>query len=201
MTVSQLVLASKSEARRNLLEAAGVAVEAIAANIDEAAISEAMQSDGASPRDIADALAEAKARKISGKMRGKLVLGADQLLVDAQGAIYEKPASPEAAIAQLTRLSGSEHQLISAAVIARDGVPIWRQVEIAKMTMRKLSPAFIADYVAQEWDDIQHCVGCYQIEARGAQLFSVIKGDNFTIQGLPLLPLLGYLREQGLLPV
>ena len=183
-----------------MLRAAGVEVEAHAPLVDEDSIKEAMIGDGAKPRDIADALADAKARKISRKFPGRLVLGCDQILVTGDGEILDKPESPEIAVQHLTLLSGKTHRLISAAVICENGEPVWRIADTAQMTMRPLSETFIADYVARYWDHIQYCVGCYRIEAEGAQLFTSVSGSQFTVIGLPLLPVLDYLRVRGLLP-
>lgn len=184
-----------------MLRAAGVEVEAHPALVDEAAIKDSMIADGAKARDIADALAEAKARKVSRKCSGALVLGCDQILVTADGQIFDKPETAEEAQAHLERLSGKTHKLISAAVICENGEPIWRIVDTASLTMRSLSSAFIDQYVAEYWEQLRHCVGCYRIEAEGAQLFSSISGSQFTIIGLPLLPVLDYLRLRGLLPI
>jgi septum formation protein len=194
-----LILASQSTGRIAMLRAAGVEVEAHPALVDEASIKTALMADGAKPRAIADALAEAKARKVSGKFPAALVLGCDQILVTADGQLLDKPESPEEAKAHLAMLSGQPHRLISAAVIYEAGVPVWRIVDSAQMTMRVLSAEFIAHYVEQYWEHIRHSVGCYRIEAEGAQLFAGISGSQFTIIGLPLLPVLDYLRIRGLL--
>lgn len=194
-----MILASQSAGRIAMLRAAGVEVEAHAPLVDEDNIKQAMAAEGAKPRDIADALAEAKARKVSRKFPTALVLGCDQILVTADGRLLDKPEDPEKAKAQLTMLSGATHRLISAAVICENGEPVWRIIDTAQMTMRPLSAAFIEDYVAHYWDHIRHSVGCYRIEAEGAQLFSSVSGSQFTIIGLPLLPVLDYLRIRGLL--
>jgi septum formation protein len=183
-----------------MLRAAGVEVEAHAALVDEESIKQAMVAEGAKPRDIADALAEAKARKVSRKFPTSLVLGCDQILVTADGQLLDKPDDPEKAKAQLVMLSGTTHRLISAAVICENGEPVWRVIDTAQMAMRSLTAVFIEHYVAQYWEPIRHCVGCYRIEAEGAQLFSSVSGSQFTIIGLPLLPVLDYLRIRGLLP-
>lgn len=182
-----------------MLRAAGVEVEAHAPLVDEDSIKQAMAADGAKPRDIADALAEAKARKLSRKFPIDLVLGCDQILVTAEGELLDKPGDAETAKAHLAMLSGKSHRLISAAVICENGEPVWRIVDAAQMNMRVLSDAFIDDYVTQHWAHIRHCVGCYRIEAEGAQLFANVSGSQFTIIGLPLLPVLDYLRIRGLL--
>ena len=182
-----------------MLRAAGIEVEPQPPLVDEDSIKSAMQAEGAKARDIADALAEAKARKVSRKFPTVLVLGCDQILVTADGGLLDKPESRETAKAQLAMLSGQTHRLISAAVICENSEPVWRIVDTATMKMRALSSAFIEDYVAICWEDIRHSVGCYQIEAEGAQLFASVSGSQFTIIGLPLLPVLDYLRIRGLL--
>lgn len=195
--MTRLILASTSSARKLILEQAGLSFDTIAPRVDEDALKQALLlSDANRPRDMADALAEAKAVKLSVKFPEALVIGADQMLALEDGTMLDKPDSPETAKAQLTLMSGSHHRLFSAAVIAQDGVPAWRHVGIVRMSVRPLSPAFINDYVDRNWDAIRYCVGCYQIESEGAQLFSRIEGDHFDIMGLPLLPLLAFLRER-----
>lgn len=183
-----------------MLRAAGVAVEPMVAYVDEDSIKQGLSSEGAKARDIADALAEAKALKISRKYPTDLVLGCDTVVVTANGILLDKPESPDDAKAHLSMLSGTTHRLISAAVIAETGAPVWRIVDSAQLTIRTLSPAYIDDYVARYWEHIRHSVGCYRIEAEGAQLFSNISGSQFTIIGMPLLPILDYLRNRGILP-
>lgn len=195
-----LVLASQSAGRKAMLEAAGVPFEALAAHVDEAAIKEALAAEGQSPRNIADALAEAKALKLSSRIPGALVLGSDQLLALEDGPLFDKPGTPEEAKAHLRAFSGNVHRLFCAAVIAENGRPVWRHVSVVKMHVRPLSDRFIADYVTDQWERIRWTVGCYEIEGRGAQLFDRIEGDPFTIIGLPLVPVLGYLRTRGVLP-
>ena len=192
-----LVLASTSSSRRALLEAAGVAHEALSPNVDEASVKQSMA--GAKPRDLADALAEMKAIKISRRVPGALVLGGDQVLVTDDGVLLDKPASRGDAEAQLRMLSGRRHRLIAAAVVAEQGRPVWRAVEEVTLTMRVLGDAFITDYLESEWPAIAGCVGCYRIEGQGIQLFSRIEGSHFAILGLPMLALLGYLRDRGML--
>lgn len=182
-----------------MLNAAGVALEAVPALVDEQSIKASLAQAGAKPRDIADALAEAKARKLSRKMPTDMVLGCDQICVGPDGYIYDKPETPNDARAHLAQLSGKVHRLISAAVICEQGEPVWRIIDTAQLTMRSLSPQFIDNYVDRYWDEIRHCVGCYRIEAEGTQLFASVSGSQFTIIGLPLLPLLDYLRVRGLL--
>jgi septum formation protein len=195
-----LVLASQSAGRIAMLSAAGVSVQAVPALVDEQSIKTSLSEAGAKPRDIADALAEAKARKISRKMPTAMVLGCDQICVGPDGYIFDKPETPDDARVHLARLSGKVHWLISAAVICEQGEPVWRVIDTAQLTMRNLSPQFIDNYVETYWNEIRHCVGCYRIEAEGAQLFVSVSGSQFTIIGMPLLPLLDYLRLRGLLP-
>jgi septum formation protein len=197
--VTQLILASTSSARRAMLMRAAVACDVMAPMVDEEAIKNGLLQQGLNGRDIADALAEAKAVKLSAKHPATLVIGADQTLELDNGQLLDKPESPEQAVAQLTRMAGKTHKLLSAAVIAERGEPVWRFVSTSRMLMRPLSAGFIADYVEEHWEDIRHCVGCYQIEGAGAQLFSHIKGTHYDIMGLPLLPLLGFLRERGVI--
>lgn len=195
-----LILASKSKARRAMLAAAGVVIESLAPNVDEEALKAGLQADGVTARNLADALAEAKAVRLSRRIGPALVLGGDQVLALEDGSMLDKPTDQDDAKALLRQLSGKKHKLFSAAVIADQGSPVWRQIDIATLTMRSLSDAFIDSYVAAEWNNIRHCVGCYEIEGRGAQLFSDIKGSQFTIMGLPLLHLLDYLRVRGVMP-
>ena len=194
-----LLLASASETRAAMLHAAGLAPQILPARIDEEAIRAALQAEGATPRDLADALAEMKARKLSDKHPGALVLGADQVL-ELKGEVFAKPETPDAARAQLRALSGKTHRLLSAAVIYRAAKPEWRHVGEARLTMHDLSDSFIDAYVARNWDSIRHSVGCYQIEKEGVCLMSRVEGDHFTILGLPLIPLLSWLRLRGEMP-
>ncbi len=191
-----ITLASHSAARAAMLTAAGVSFIASAANVDEEAITAGLAAEGASAARVADALAEVKAVKVSRRVPG-LVLGADSIVVPADGRFLAKPGSREGAAAQLRGLSGTTHQLMSAAVIAEGGVAVWRATDSARLTMRELSDAFIADYLDHADPGIIHCVGSYHIEGIGAQLFTRIDGDQFTIRGLPLLAVLDYLRLRG----
>lgn len=193
-----LILASASTARAALLEAAGVEIAVEPARIDEAAVKAAMASEAAPPRDLADTLAELKACRISLRRPGALVLGADQVLV-AEGRVLDKPADMEEAAAQLRLLRGKTHLLLSAAVIARDGAPIWRHVGQARLAMRPFTDAFLARYLDEAGAEILSTVGCYQLEGIGSQLFARVDGDYFTVLGLPLLEVLGFLRAQGVL--
>ncbi|MEY3268401.1 MAG: hypothetical protein RL480_1161 [Pseudomonadota bacterium] len=192
-----IVLASQSAARRAMLTAAGVAHEALPAHVDEDGVTAGLQAEGASPEHIADALAELKAVKISRSLPGVLVLGADSVVVTADGALIAKPETRPRAEAQLRQLAGTTHRLISAAVIAENGTPVWRAGGAARLTMRALSEGFISRYLDAEGDAVLGCVGCYRIEGLGAQLFSRIDGDQFIIRGLPLLAVLDYLRVRA----
>ena len=196
--MTDLILASASTARAGMLSAAGVAIETRPARIDEEAIKAAMLSEGAPPRDIADKLAELKALRISGRTPGQMVLGADQVLVH-DGALYSKAEDMDQARAQLIRLRGTRHQLLSAAVIALDGEPIWRHVGQVRLTMRPFSDEFLDDYLERFGELALGSVGCYHLEGLGAQLFSRVEGDYFTVLGLPLLEVLGFLRARGIL--
>jgi septum formation protein len=195
-----LILASQSVARRQMLDAADVPCEAMAAGVDEESAKAAFQAQGLSARDLADALAELKATKLSIRRPGDLILGCDQTLVLEDGTLFDKAVDRANLADQLRILSGKTHSLYSAAVIVENGQAVWRHVDRAKMVMRTLSDAFINDYVASEDDGILGCVGGYRIEGRGAQLFSRIEGSLFTVRGLPLLQLLDYLRVRGVMP-
>ncbi len=194
----ELVLASQSASRRAMLEAAGVPFTAVAARVDEDAAKASLAH--LSSRDLADALAELKALKIARQVSGALVLGSDSLVALADGTRLDKPETREEAADHLARMSGGIHDLYSAAVIAENGDPVWRHVDRARLHVRPLSPAFIDAYLDREWPAISGCVGCFRIEGPGVQLFSRIEGSHFTVLGLPLLPVLGYLRERGVMP-
>ena len=191
-----LLLASASTIRLQLLRNAGIEATAQPARIDEDSIRLALQAEAAKPRDIADALAEMKARKLADKHTSALVLGCDQILA-FQGQVYGKPETPTEARAQLGAFRGQTHQLISALVLYDEGKPIWRHISEASLTMRPVSDAYLDDYISRNWPALQHSVGGYKLEEEGVRLFSQINGDYFTILGLPLLPLIGYLGTRG----
>lgn len=195
----RIILASQSSARRAMLTAAGVAFDAVSAAVDEDSAKAALLSEGLAARDMADALAEMKAIKVSSGDGQALVLGCDSVVALEDGAMLDKPRDRAEAAVHLRRLSGKRHELVSAAVIAEGGRPVWRVVDRAKMHVRPLSDAFIEQYLDLEWPDIAGCVGCYRIEGLGAQLFSRIEGSHFTVLGLPLLPVLDYLRVRRVL--
>ncbi len=195
-----LILASESASRAAMLRAAGVPFEARAARVDEAAVTAALRAEGARVRDVADRLAELKAVKVSLRAPGRYVLGGDQMLEMEPGVWLDKPGDRQGLRAQLCALRGKTHRLVCAAVIARDGVPLWRHVEAARMTVRAFSDAWAEDYVAAAGDAVFGCVGGYHVEGRGVQLFEKIEGDQFVVRGLPLVAVLGWLREAGVLP-
>lgn len=190
-----LILASTSVARRRMLEAAGVRFEACAAAIDEEAVK--AELDDLDPNALAQALAERKALSIA---QDALVLGSDQTLERDDGSRLGKPASREDAFAQLQSLSGRTHRLHSAAAIAERGTIVWRCTESVELEVRPLSDEFLRDYLDAEYEQVRWGVGGYRIEGPGVQLFDRIDGSHFAILGLPLLPLLAYLRERGALP-
>lgn len=193
-----LILASSSSVRLKLLQSAGIQVSAHPARIDEDAIRRSLQAGLAKPDDIADTLAELKARKLAEKNPASLVLGCDQVLAIGS-EILNKPETVEEAESQISRLQGQTHQLLSAVVLYDDNKPIWRHMGVARMTMRTLSQDYLTAYLSRNWPDIATSVGGYKLESEGVRLFSRIEGDYFTILGLPLLPLLGYLGDRGFL--
>ncbi|MCB9948581.1 MAG: Maf family protein [Rhodospirillaceae bacterium] len=196
--MTPLVLASASRVRLHLLASAGVDVIADAATVDEDEVKRALKAEGADTARAAETLAELKALRISARRPGSYVLGADQMLV-CEGAWFDKPPDLPAACSQLLSLKGRMHELVCGAVIVRDGVRVWHTVDRARLTMRDFSDAFLEDYLSSVGEDALRSVGGYQLEGRGAQLFARVDGDFFTVLGLPLLPVLGYLRQAGLL--
>jgi nucleoside triphosphate pyrophosphatase len=192
-----LVLASKSAARRAVLEGAGVLFEAVGSGVDEDAAKVELAARRATPRQVAEALAEDKALAVS-VGRPELVVGADQTL-EFQGQLYDKVETLEAAAERLTTLRGKPHQLHSAVVVAQGGAVVWRETQSATLRMRDFSDGFLDDYLAAEGEAALGSVGCYRLEGLGVQLFSKIEGDYFTILGLPMMGLLDLLRRRGVL--
>lgn len=194
----KLLLASRSEARRHMLEAAGVPFETAATSLDEEEAKAGLAAAGFEPRDLAEMLAEMKAKSVAAP-GDALVLGADQVLETEEGAMLGKPSSRDEALAQLRALGGRRHFLHSAAVLVERGERAWGCTETAALTVRPLGEAFLRDYLDREYEAIRWSVGGYRVEGPGVQLFEEIRGSHFAILGLPLLPLLAFLRERGLL--
>ncbi|WP_424178046.1 Maf family protein [Yoonia sp. TsM2_T14_4] len=194
----KIILASGSAIRAELLRKADVAFTVQIARIDEDAVRASLQADNASPRDIADTLAELKAQKVASKHPDTLVIGCDQILALDQD-ILTKPDTKAQALDQLRTLRGRKHQLLSAAVIYGDGKPLWRHVGTVRLHMRDASDDYLAAYVDRNWDSIRHAVGAYKLEEEGVRLFTRIEGDYFNVLGLPLLELLSYLTFRGTL--
>jgi septum formation protein len=196
-----IILASQSAARSAMLAAAGVAHSIAPAHVDEAALTAGLLAEGQTARNICDALAEAKAIKLSRRSPGAIIIGADQVGAMADGSLIGKPESPEQLADRLAHMSGTSHRLFTAVVLAQGGIPIWRHIDVVTLHVRALSAHYIQDYVARYWDDVRHCAGGYRFEAEGAQLFSSIDGSHFSVLGLPLLPVLAQLRVLGVLPL
>ncbi len=194
-----LVLASASAARRAVLAAAGLSFAAEAAAVDEAAIKESARAEGLSAAEAATVLAEAKARRVARRAGdGALVIGADQILV-CGGRWFDKPADAAAARAQLLSLRGETHELATALVCWRGGERVWGHVETPRLTMRAFSDAFLDAYLKAEGEAVLSSVGAYRLEGLGAHLFAAVRGEHAAVLGLPLLPLLGFLRGHGVL--
>jgi len=199
MTGPQIILASGSSSRRTMLAAAGIDFSTVVPDLDEDALRAMMPPETASDgRAVAEQLAERKALAVGERHPQALVLGCDQVLV-CDGTLFTKAMDADEAGRALRALRGRGHQLISTAVIVKDHEPIWRCTDVATLTMRDFSEAFLEEYLSEEIPDILGSVGCYRIEGRGAQLFARVDGDQFTIRGLPLIPLLAELRARGAL--
>lgn len=194
----KIILASGSAIRAQLLRNADVDFTVQVSRIDEDAVRMSLQSENASPRDIADTLAELKAQKVAAKHPDALVIGCDQILA-LDHDIFTKPDTKAQAVDQLRALRGRKHQLLSAAVIYGEGKPLWRHVGTVRLHMRDASDDYLAAYVDRNWDSIRHAVGSYKLEEEGVRLFTRIEGDYFNVLGLPLLELLSYLTLRGTL--
>jgi len=192
----KIILASRSEIRKTLLENAGLEFEVLPARVDESSVRDGMIAEAAPPRDIADMLAELKSTKQSAKHLEALVIGCDQVL-SFEGTLLSKPGTPKDALDQLCAMRGKRHELLSAAVISEEGKPVWRQVGVVRMMMHDVSDTYLDGYVDRNWDSIRHSVGAYKLEEEGVRLFSQIHGDYFHVLGLPLLELLSYLGLRG----
>lgn len=193
-----IILASGSGVRRSMLEAAGLSFEVEVARVDEEAAKAKLRADGLPPREQAEALAELKALAVS-RTRTALVIGADQMLA-IEGDTLDKPRSLDEARGHLRRLRGRTHMLLCAAVVARRGQVIWRHTETPRLAMRAFSDDFLEAYLVRAGAPVLSSVGAYQLEGLGAQLFERVEGDYFSVLGLPLLPLLDFLRTQGVVP-
>ena len=193
---NRLILASASASRAQLLAAAGVAATVEASGIDESPIKPRVRARGGSAIDGAQALAEAKAQAVAVRHPGAVVIGADQILVFGN-EWFDKPADLAAARDQLRALRGQTHMLATAVCAVRDGICLWRAASTPRLTMRRFGDGFLDSYLAREGDAVLGSVGAYQLEGSGVQLFARIDGDYFAILGLPLLELLGFLRECG----
>ena len=196
--MNRLILASSSKARQQMLQNAGIECEAVASMIDEDGYKQAMKSEGASAMEAAETLAEMKALRMYRQRPEAIVIAADQML-ECNGVWFDKPVDRDQTRAQLRALRGKRHQLVSAAVVYKEGSRIWGKIDTAHLTMRNFSDEWLEWYLDQAGEDIFHCVGGYQLEGLGAQLFTEVKGDYFTVLGMPLLPLIGFLCDHGVL--
>lgn len=197
---AEIILASASEARRRLLASAGINVRSLASGVDEAALKVQFVNSGeGNIGKLAARLATAKAELVSAANGNALVIGADQILI-LEGRVIDKPKSLREASSQLLELRGKTHHLVCAIAAARKGRAIWSDSTTAMLSMRRFSEKFLEDYLSAVGDDVLTSVGSYKIEGRGVQLFDKISGDYFSILGLPLLPLLSFLRSQQCLP-
>ncbi|WP_204112594.1 Maf family protein [Shimia biformata] len=194
-----IILASGSLIRAQLLRNAGVDFTVQTARVDEEMLRRGLEAEGATPREIADALAEAKAGKVAMKAPAALVIGCDQIL-EFEGEVFTKPDSPDMARDQLRQLRNKTHTLMSAAVVFADNEPVWRHVGVAKLTMRDFSDQYLDDYLSRNWESVRHSVGGYKLEEEGVRLFTRVEGDYFNVLGMPLLDILACLTLRGDLP-
>ncbi|HYD31825.1 MAG TPA: Maf family protein [Azospirillaceae bacterium] len=197
-TAQTIILASASRARAALLEQAGLTIACYPASVDEEEIKLSCRAAGLKPDEVAEALADLKAQRVSPRHPGRFVIGADQML-ECEGRWFDKPADRARARTQLQDLRGKRHRLISAVVVMKDGQRLWHHIDSATLTMRPFSDGFLDHYLDAVGDDVLHSVGAYHLEGLGAQLFARVEGDYFTILGLPLLPVLDFLRVNGVL--
>lgn len=193
-----IILASESITRQNLLTQAGVIFNSVSAKIDEITIKKSLTSEGANPNDIVDALAEFKAARVANNYPTDIVIGSDQILV-FEGEIISKAKNMIDAKKTLKRLKGKTHQLLSSAVIYEDNKPVWRTISRAQLFMREFSDEFLEEYTENSGNIILSSVGCYLLEEKGVNLFNRIQGDYFTVLGFPLLEVLDFLRKRGLI--
>ncbi len=196
--VPAVVLASASASRASVLQAAGLAITVEPASLDEESVKASLRGNGADAATAAGTLADMKAAQVCRNHPGALVIGADQML-ECEGVWFDKPADADGAREHLLKLRGRTHELISAVCVLRDAEALWRHTESASLTMRPFTTAFLEHYLEEEGDSVRDSVGAYRIEGIGAQLFSAIEGSHFTILGLPLLPLLDFLRGHGVI--
>lgn len=191
-----IILASGSEIRATLLRNAGIAFDVEVAKVDEEMLRMGLEAEQAPPRDIADALAEAKAAKVARKNPDALVIGCDQVL-DFEGQVFSKPKNVEDARRQLKALRDNRHTLLSAVVVFHQGEPVWRHIGMVRLQMRDFSDAYLEEYLERNWESIRWSVGGYKLEEEGVRLFHRVDGDYFNVLGMPLIEVLNYLMVRG----
>lgn len=196
---SPIILASASRTRAAMLENAGLSIDCVPAHVDEDAVKQSLKAEGATPAQVAEALAELKATRIAARHPDRLVIGADQTL-ELGGELFDKPVDMDHAAGHLRAFSGRTHTLHAAVAVMRGEQVLWHLTDSAELAVRPLDDAFIAHYLDAVGEDALGSVGAYRLEGLGAQLFQSVRGDYFTVLGLPLLPLLGFLRQHGAIP-